>query len=56
MRLHFFIILFIVGCVETPEVSSSKEILAKEKIQSNKTEAQQAQDDYIKLQRQRSKE
>lgn len=58
MRLHFiiFIVLFTLGCTETPEVPSSKEVLAKEKIQFNKTEAQQAQDDYIKLQRQRSQE
>ena len=55
MHLLFsiFMIFFITGCIQNPEVPSSKEALAKEKIELNKTEAQQAQDNYIKLQRQR---
>ncbi len=58
MRLLFisFLLLLISGCMETPELSSSKEVIAQDQIKSNKTEAQKAQDEYIKLQKQRSNE
>ena len=52
--LFFFFILFLNGCTEEPEVSSSnKEIVAKEQIITNKTEAQQAREEYRELQRKR---
>jgi len=44
------------GCMGTPEAPVSKEHLAKEAIQENKTEAQNAQDAYERLQAQRSRE
>ncbi len=56
MRSHFyffFFLFFLWGCTETPEVSSSKDIAAKEQIMTNKTEAQKAQEEYLKLQQQR---
>ena len=58
MRLLFisFLLLLISGCMETPELSSSKEVIAQDQIKSNKTEAQKAQDEYIKLKKQRSNE
>jgi len=58
MRLFFIslILLFISGCMETPELSSSKEIIAQDQIQTNKNEAQKAKEEYIKLQKQRSNE
>jgi len=58
MRLYFllFTTLWIVGCMNTPESPNLKELIAKEKIQYNKSEALQAQDNYIKLQRQRNRE
>lgn len=46
-------VFFMVACMETPDAPSSKATIAKEKIQFNKTEAQQAQNDYLKLQKQR---
>ena len=58
MRLYFlfFTTLWTAGCMTTPETPNSKELIAKEKIQYNKSEALQAQDNYIKLQRQRNRE
>jgi len=53
--LLFFIIL-ITACTETPEVSPSKETVAKEKIKNNQTEAQVAQVDYLELQKRRGRE
>jgi len=50
------ILLFISGCMETPELYPSKETTAKKQIKSNKTEAQEAQDKYLALQEQRSNE
>ena len=44
------------GCMNIPEVSSSKEVNTEEKIQQNKEEAQNAQKAYQKLQRQRNNE
>jgi len=49
-------LLFTLGCSSSPETPAPKEILVKEKIQNNKTEAQKAQDAYLKLQKQRDKE
>jgi len=45
-----------VGCMNIPEVSSSKEINTEEKIQRNKQEAQNAQKAYQKLQKRRNNE
>jgi hypothetical protein len=55
MRLIFIslILLFISGCTETPDVSPSKEVIAKDQIQSNKTEAQKAKEEYSDLQKKR---
>ena len=50
------ILLFSLGCNQTPEAPAPKEILVKEKIQNNKAEAQKAQEAYLKLQRQRDRE
>jgi len=50
-------ILFLTSsCNSSPEISISKEILIKEKIQNNKSEAQKAKDLYLKLQKQRTQE
>lgn len=54
--LSLFLLLELNGCMKTPEAPVSKEHLAKEAIQENKTEAQKAQDAYERLQAQRSKE
>jgi len=58
MRLLFisFILLFISGCMETPEPSSSKEVIAQDQIKSNITEAEKAKEEYIELQKQRKSE
>ena len=55
MQLYFllFTALFTIVCIKTPDTPLSKEIVAKEKIQDNKTEALLAQDEYLKLQKQR---
>ena len=52
----FFTIFFMSGCMETPEISSSKEVTAQKQIASNKSEAQKAKEEYIKLQKQRKHE
>jgi len=54
--LSICILFFTNGCNSSPEVSTSKEIQIKEKIQNNKSEAQKAKDIYLKLQKQRSQE
>ena len=60
MKKNFAIItiitLFISGCMETPEVSSSKKEIAQKQIESNKSEAQKAKEEYSKLQKQRKSE
>jgi len=60
MRFFFtiitIVILFLSGCMETPEVSSSKKEIAKKQIESNKSEAQKAKEEYSKLQKQRRSE
>jgi len=58
MKILFLLLfsLLATACMETPEAPSSKEILAQEKIQNNKTEAQKAQEAYLKLQKQRNNE
>jgi len=48
--------LFTVSCMETPEPPAAKEIMAKETIHDNKTEARQAQEAYRKLQERRNNE
>ena len=54
--LLLFLSLLISGCTQTPEAPASKEILAKEKIRDNKTEAQIAKEAYLKLQQQRARQ
>ena len=49
----FFTTFIITGCMETPEIPTSQESLSREKILQNKTEAKKAQEEYLKLQRQR---
>ena len=39
--------------MESPAPSSSKEAIAQDQIQSNKTEAEKAKEEYMKLQQQR---
>lgn len=56
LLLLFFILLFISGCMETPELSPSKEVIAQDQIKANQTEAEKAQAEYSKLQKQRSNE
>ncbi len=56
LLLLSFILLFISGCMETPELSPSKEVIAQDEIKSNQTEAEKAKTEYIKLQKQRSNE
>ena len=58
MRLLFifFILLLVSGCMETPELSSSKEVIAQDQIKANQTEAEKAKEEYVKLQKQRSSE
>ncbi len=58
VRLLFisFILLFISGCMETPELSPSKEIISQDQIKSNQTAAEKAKEEYIKLKKQRSSE
>jgi len=46
----FLLILYLNGCSNTPEVSTSKKIQAKEKILLNRTEARIVQEEYSKLQ------
>lgn len=55
-RSLIIIALLIVGCMETPEFSTTQEEIAKEQINSNKTEAQKAQEEYLALQKQREGE
>ena len=50
----FLILLIISGCMETPDLSSSKEKVAKDQIKSNQTEAEKAQNEYLSLQKQRN--
>ena len=50
------ILLFISGCMKTPDISPSKEVIAQDQIKSNQNEAQQAKEEYIRLQKQRSNE
>ena len=56
LLLLTFILLFISGCMETPELSPSKEVIAQDQIKSNQTEAEKAKAEYMKLQKQRSSE
>jgi hypothetical protein len=58
MRLLFlFSTLFILSaCMDTAEVPSSREEKSTNQILSNKTDAQEARDEYKKLQEQRGTE
>ncbi len=56
LLLLTFILLFISGCMETPELSPSKEVIAQDQIKTNQTEAEKAKEEYIKLQKQRNSE
>ncbi len=53
LLLLSIILLLISGCMETPELSSSKEVVAQDQIKSNRTEAEKAKEEYIQLQKQR---
>jgi len=55
MRLYLslFVILFILGCMKTPEVLVSEKITVEKTLQHNKSEAQQAKEDYLNLQKRR---
>ena len=59
MRLFFLLptLFFLSACMDTAEVpTSGAEEKSITQIQSNKTEAQEAQDEYKKLQEKREKE
>jgi len=58
MRLlfSFFIIFNLTACMSTPEISSTQEKTTSDKILNNKTTAQEAKDEYKKLQAQRDSE
>ena len=59
MRLFFLLssLFLLAACTDTVEVpSSTAEEKSITQIKSNKTEAQEAQDEYKKLQEQRGKE
>jgi hypothetical protein len=51
-----FILLLISGCTQTPTPQSKKEIEAKNMIQTNISEAEQAKHEYLTLQKKRQKE
>jgi hypothetical protein len=42
--------------METPEVSSSKKVIAQKQIEINQSEAQKAKEEYSQLQKQRTYE
>ena len=58
MRLLFslFILFNLTACMSTPEISSNQEKTTTDKILTNKATAQEAQDEYKKLQAQRDNE
>ena len=58
MRLLFslFILFNLTACMGTPEVPSSQEKTTTDKILTNKATAQEAKDEYQKLQAQRDNE
>jgi NADH:ubiquinone oxidoreductase subunit B-like Fe-S oxidoreductase len=59
MRSFFILLILLIGstgCTKTPEVPSNTTIDAQNQIESNKNEAQQAQEEYLRLQRQRGEE
>lgn len=58
MRLLFslFILFTLSACTNTPEVSSKHEQTTTDKILTNKANAQEAQNEYKKLQEQRGNE
>ncbi|WP_309497186.1 hypothetical protein [Sulfurovum sp.] len=52
----FFTLFLLSACMTTPEVSNSAEKESIYTIQENKTNAEQAKDEYKRLQAQRDKE
>ena len=58
MQLLFslFILFTLTACMSAPEISSSQEKTTTDKILTNKATAQEAQDEYKKLQAQRDNE
>lgn len=58
MRLFLLslIVLFISGCMQTPEHPPSKKTAAQDQIKSNQTEAEKAKAEYSRLRKQRSSE
>jgi len=52
--LVLFSVFFMVGCISTPEVSTKKAKDIQVNIEQNKSEAKKAQEEYYKLQKQRS--
>ena len=55
MRLFYvsLVVVLIVGCTDTPELQTPKEVSAKKTISSNAQEAQEAQEAYLELQKTR---
>ena len=54
----YFTLLFIfllTGCMNTPTLHTNKEAIAKQKIETNKISASDAQKAYIELQKQRER-
>lgn len=57
MKPYFLLLIILfTACKETPEVPTSKAVIAKEKIKKNQTEAQIAKEEYLRLQTRRGKE
>ena len=58
MRFLFslFILFALSSCTNTPEISSKHEQITTDKILTNKANAQEAQNEYKKLQEQRENE
>jgi len=58
MRLLFLLITLVLfsACSTTPEISTNVEKESYSKILANQTDAQQAKDEYKRLQAQRDKE
>jgi len=55
MKFYFLLVLtfILTGCLDTPEIPSTKKNQAKEKIETNKHTAMKEQEAYLKLQKQR---
>ena len=53
LSILLILLITLIGCTETPEVSATQSVVAQDQIESNKNEATQAQEEYLKLQKQR---